>query len=171
MHRCVDGTRDVTYCHCCAWIFSYAGFICAIHIRRKRSIDRSVKRPDFMVALWREVEDSQAFLLRYSIARIDKCKSWFSSNRSTGLFRKSWMSHEMFYISYKMILLHLPRWMDRELNVLHVPCVQWQCWWGAFYVTLPYPFVVSCQNTKRNLQIFRSCPCWASTFSHSSHIW
>ena len=85
MRRCVDGTRDVTYCRCCAWMFSYAGIICAIHIRRKRSVDRSVKRLDFRVAVWREDEDSQAVLLHYSIACMDKCKSWFSSNRSTGL--------------------------------------------------------------------------------------
>jgi hypothetical protein len=26
--------------------------------------------------------------------------------------------------------------MYRVLNLLTVPCVQWQCWWGAFYVSL-----------------------------------
>jgi len=32
--------------------------------------------------------------------------------------------HEVFYISYKMILRHLPRLMDRVLNALNVPSVQ-----------------------------------------------
>jgi len=27
MRRCVDGTRDVTYCRCCTWMFSYADII------------------------------------------------------------------------------------------------------------------------------------------------
>jgi hypothetical protein len=38
------------------------------------------------------------------------------------------MCYVMFYISYKMILRYLPRWMDRVFNVLNVPFVQWQCW-------------------------------------------
>jgi hypothetical protein len=85
MHWCVDGTRAVTYCHCSARIFSYAGIICAIHIRRKRSVDRSVKRLEFMFAVWREDEDSHAILLHYSIVCTDKCKSCFFSNRNIGL--------------------------------------------------------------------------------------
>ena len=44
-------------------MFSYAGFICAVPIRRKRSIDRSVMRLDFMAAVWREDGDSHATLL------------------------------------------------------------------------------------------------------------
>lgn len=82
MHRCVDGTKDVTYCRCYAWMFTY---ICAIHIRRKRAVDRSVTRLEVMVAVWREDEDSHAILLHYSIACMDKCRSWFFSNRNTGL--------------------------------------------------------------------------------------
>jgi len=31
------------------------------------------------------------------------------------------MSYEVFYMSYKMILPHLPRRMDRVLNLLNVP--------------------------------------------------
>jgi len=54
--------------------------------------------------------------------------------------------------------------MDRVLNVLNVPCVQRQCWWGAFYVSLSYPVAVYCQNTKRNPKIFRLAPCWHYTF-------
>jgi hypothetical protein len=63
----------------------YAGIVCASHIRRKRSVDRSVKRLEFLVAVWKEDEDSHAVLLYYSVACMDKCKSWFSSNRNTGL--------------------------------------------------------------------------------------
>jgi hypothetical protein len=85
MHRCVDGTRDVTYCRYCACMFSYASIICAIHIRRKRSFDRSVKRLEFMVAVWKEDEDSHVILLHYCIACMDKCTLWFFSNRNTGL--------------------------------------------------------------------------------------
>jgi len=58
-------------------MFSYAGIICAIHVRRKRSVDRSVKRLEFMVAVWREDEDSHAILLHYSITCMDKCKLCF----------------------------------------------------------------------------------------------
>ena len=34
------------------------------------------------------------------------------------------MCYEVLYISYKMILCHLPGWMDLMLNVLNVPSVQ-----------------------------------------------
>ena len=38
-----------------------------------------------MVAVWREDDDSHAVLLHYCSACMDKCKSWFSSNRNNGL--------------------------------------------------------------------------------------
>jgi len=31
---------------------------------------------------------------------------------------------EVFYVPYKMIRRHLPRWLDRVLNLLNVPSVQ-----------------------------------------------
>jgi len=37
---------------------------------------------------------------------------------------------------------------DRALNVLNVPYVQWQWWWGASYVSLSYPVAVHCQKNK-----------------------
>ena len=54
---------DVTYCHFCSCMFSYAGIICAVHIRRKRSFGRSVMSwLEFMAAVWRE-DVSHATLL------------------------------------------------------------------------------------------------------------
>jgi hypothetical protein len=73
-------------------------------------------------------------------------------------------------MSYKILLRHLSRLMDRVLKVSNVPCVQWQCWWGALYVALSYPFAVCCLNTKRNLKILRRVSCWPSTFPHSSQL-
>jgi hypothetical protein len=50
------------YCNC-AWMVGYAGIICAVHIRHNLSVDRSVKGLEFMVALWREIEDSCSIML------------------------------------------------------------------------------------------------------------
>ena len=63
MQRCVESTRAVTYCHCCTWIFSYAGIICAVPIRRKRSLDRSDSKLEFMAPGWMKDEDSHVTLL------------------------------------------------------------------------------------------------------------
>jgi len=63
--------------------------------------------------------------------------------------------YEMFYV----ILRYLPRWMDRELNVLNVPSVQWKYWRCAFYVNLMYPVTVYYQSKKRNLKILHRLPC------------
>jgi hypothetical protein len=32
-------TKGVTHCHCCTWMFSYAGIIYDVYIRRKQSFD------------------------------------------------------------------------------------------------------------------------------------
>jgi hypothetical protein len=50
MKRCVD-RRNVMYCR--AWVVSYAGIICAVHIRRKRSVGRCVKRLVYRIAVCR----------------------------------------------------------------------------------------------------------------------
>jgi hypothetical protein len=63
MQKCVDDTKIVVHCQSYAWMVSYAGIIYAIHIRSKRSVNRSLKRLEFMAATWKEVEDSHAFLL------------------------------------------------------------------------------------------------------------
>lgn len=63
MQRCVDATRDVAYCHCCAWIFSCADIICAVDIRRKGSLDSTVTRLEFMVSLRRKDENSHVTVL------------------------------------------------------------------------------------------------------------
>ena len=55
---------------------------------------------------------------------------------------KAWLCCEMFYTAYNVILLHLPRWMDLVLNLLTVPCVQWQCRCSPFYASLPYSVAV-----------------------------
>jgi hypothetical protein len=44
-------------------MFSYAGIIYTVPIRRKRSFDRSAMRLEFMAAMWREDEDSHVTLL------------------------------------------------------------------------------------------------------------
>jgi len=50
--------------------------------------------------------------------------------------------------------------MNRVLNVLDAPSLQWKCWRGAFCVSLLYPVTVYCQNMKRNLKILPRSPCW-----------
>jgi hypothetical protein len=62
------------------------------------------------------------FCLVYSIAGMYKCKSWLSSNRTIGLSFEGLACAMKCFTSYKMILRHLPGWMDRVLNVLNVPC-------------------------------------------------
>jgi len=49
MERCVDSTRDVTFCHCCIWIFSYEDVMYAVDIRHKRSFDRSATRLELII--------------------------------------------------------------------------------------------------------------------------
>jgi len=106
-------------------MFSYAGIICAVPLRRKRSIDRPVMRLEFMVAVWREHEDSQATLLallyclygQIQIMVVYQLNYW-------SLFRRFGMCYGVFYISYKMILrLHSRMDCALTLNPL-----TWKIW-------------------------------------------
>jgi hypothetical protein len=105
-------------------MFSYAGIICAVPIRRKRSFDRSVMRLEFMAAVWKEDEDSHATLLallyclygQVQIVIVCQLNYW-------SLFRRFGMCCGVFYISCKMIL-RLHRRMDRVLNLFNVPRFQ-----------------------------------------------
>jgi hypothetical protein len=150
---------------------SYVGIICQVDIRRTRSFDRFVTRLEFMAAVWREDKDSHPTMLpllyclygQMQIVVVQQQNYW-------SLFRMLDMRWEVFYISYKMIFRHLPRWMDRVLNLLEVPRVQRQCWWGVFFVSQSYPISVYYQNKKMGLKILLWAPCLRSTFSHSSHI-
>jgi hypothetical protein len=60
IYRCVNGTRDVTCCHWCTWIFSYEGIIWEVPLRRRRSFVGSVTRLEFMASVWKLYEDSHA---------------------------------------------------------------------------------------------------------------
>jgi len=104
---------------------SYAGIICEGDIRRKRSFDRFVTRLEFMGAVWRKDEDSHPTMLallyclygQMQIVVVQQHNYW-------SLFRRLGMCYGVICISYKMILRHLPIWMDRVLNVFNLPCVQ-----------------------------------------------
>jgi len=104
---------------------SYAGIIFEGYIRSKRSFDRFVTRLEFIGAVWRKDEDSRPTILallyclygQMQIVVVQQQNYW-------SLFRRLGMCYGVICISYKMILRHLPRWMDRVLNVLNVPCVQ-----------------------------------------------
>jgi len=161
VQRCADGTKSVTYCHSCTRMYSHAGIVCAVDIRRTRSFDRSVTMLEFMAALCREGEDSHSV-----------CSTllpvWTNANRgclATQLLLciwKAWHVLRNVLHIFQKILCHLLRWMDRVSDLLNVPSVQWQCWWGAFYVSLSYPVAVYCQNMKRHLKILRRTLCWPS---------
>jgi hypothetical protein len=116
--------------------------------------------------------------LYYSTACTDTCKSWLSSNRTTGpsfeglacamecsTYLTKWCP--AFYSDG--CTLCSVCWLYPVLNVLAVPCGQWQCWWGPFYVSLSYPVAVYCQNSKMNLKILPRAPCCPSMFPHRSH--
>jgi hypothetical protein len=163
VRRCVDNTRIVTYCHCHACMVSYAGIIRSVHIRRNQSVDRLVKRLEIMAAVWREVEDSHAILLAVVYCPYGQMPIMVVSQQNYwSLLRRFSMCREIFYVSYKMLLCDLPRGMDVVFNLT----VSVRC----FYLTLPYPFAESCQNTKINLKMLRHVPCWPSTFSQSSQL-
>jgi hypothetical protein len=67
----------------------------------------------FMAAVWRKVQDSHAFLLAVIYCPYGQMRIMVACKRITGLsFRRPSICHEMFYISYTMLLRHLPRWMD-----------------------------------------------------------
>ena len=149
-------------------MFGYTGIICEVDIRRKRSSDRFVTRLEFMAAVGRKDEDSHSTMLtllyclygQTQIVVVQRENYW-------SLFRRLGMCSGVIFISYKMILRHLHRWMDRVLNVLNVPCVQWQCWWGAFCISLSYPVAVYCQNKAMNLKIPRPPPFYVSLFRNA----
>ena len=87
---------------------------------------------------------------------------WTSANRGClakkywCLFRRFGMCYTVFYKSYKIFLRHLTRWMYRVLNLLNVPCVQRQCWCGAFYVSLSYHVAVIVKIRKGIRKYFAS---------------
>ena len=109
-----------------------------------------------------KVRRAMPLCLHYSIACTDKCILWLSSNRTAGL------SLEGFACATKWFAYLTDD--PPSSTQMDGPCVHWQCWWGAFYVGLPYPAAVYCQNMKRYLTILRCTPCWPSTLLHSSHI-
>jgi hypothetical protein len=104
---------------------SYVSIICEVGIRRTRSFDRFVTRLEFMAAVWRGDKDSHPTMLtllyclygQMQIVVVQQKNYW-------PLFRRLDMRCEVFYMPYKIIFRHLPRWMDRVLNLLKVPCVQ-----------------------------------------------
>ena len=170
MQRCVDGTRDVTNCHCCTWcLVMQASYVRMTYVVSDPLTD--LLRGWTLWLQWGgKMRTATPLCLHYSTVCMDKCKSWLYSKRTTGLsFEGLGCVMEWFALSYKMILRHLPRWMDRVLNVLNVPCVQWQCWWGAFYISLSYPGAVYFQN-KMNLKILRPLPVYVPFFATLSHL-
>jgi len=55
--------------------------------------------------------------------RVSANRGYLAQELMVSLFRRFGMCYKVSYISYKMILRYLPRWMDRVLNLLNVPCV------------------------------------------------
>ena len=168
MQRCVGGTRYVAYCHCCTWCLVMQ----ASHVRLTYVVRNPLTDLLRGWSLWLQRggkdEDSHStmFALIYclygqmQIVVVQQENYW-------SLFRRLGMCSGVICISYKMILHHLPRWMDCVLNVLNVPCVQWQCWWGAFYISLSCPVAVYCQNKEMNLKILRPLPVYVPRFRNA----
>jgi len=159
MQRCVNGTRDVIYCHCCTWwLVMQASYVRLTYVVRDPLTDL-LRGWSLWVQCGGNMRKTTPLCLHYSTVCMDRCKLWLSSDRTTGVSFEG-LACAMEWSAYltKWSSRHLPRWMDRVLNVLNVPCVQWQCWWGAFYVSLSYPVAVYCQNKKMNLKILRPLP-------------
>jgi hypothetical protein len=77
-----------------------------------------------MAAVLREVDDSLATLLAvlYCLNRQMQIVAAWQQNYYWSLFRKFGMYYEFVDISYKMIIRHISRWMNRVLKVLNVSC-------------------------------------------------
>jgi hypothetical protein len=75
-----------------------------------------------------------------------KCESWLSSNRTTNLSLEglACATKRFTYLTKYSSVIYPERWTVCSMTVL----VRW------FYLTLPYPFAVSCPNTKRNRKSF-----------------
>jgi hypothetical protein len=56
--------------------------------------------------------------------RVSANRGYLAQELLVSLFRRFGMCYEMSYISYKMILRYLPRWMGRVLSVECTLCVQ-----------------------------------------------
>ena len=54
MHRRVDNTRDVIYCHCMVRMVSYPGITRKVRVRLKWPVDIYVQDLQFMTAWWRK---------------------------------------------------------------------------------------------------------------------
>jgi hypothetical protein len=54
MQRQVENTRNVIYCHCMAWMVSYPGITCMVHVCLKWPVDSYVQGLEVITAEWRK---------------------------------------------------------------------------------------------------------------------
>jgi hypothetical protein len=67
----VDKTRNVIYCHCMAWIVSYPGIICKVHVCLKWPVQRYGQGLEIITVVWRKRENVWSSLMPL----------WTSANR------------------------------------------------------------------------------------------
>jgi hypothetical protein len=82
MQRCVDGTRDVTYCHCGTWCL----VMLASYVRLTYVVSDPLTDLLRGCSLWLQwggkMRTDTPLCLHYFIVCMDKCKSWLSSKRT-----------------------------------------------------------------------------------------
>jgi hypothetical protein len=106
---------------------SYPGITRTVHVRLKWPADRYVQGLDFTtyVCIVEERREQSLYSACSTLMPV-----WRNANRDCltknywSLFRMLGMCYDVFYVSYKIILRHLPRWMDCVLILLTVPSVQ-----------------------------------------------
>jgi hypothetical protein len=85
MSRCVDGPRDVTYCHCCTWCLIvhalYGKFIYVV----SDPLTHLLRGWGSWLQGGGKIKTATPLSLHFTIAYTYKYKSWLSSNWITGL--------------------------------------------------------------------------------------
>ena len=57
MQRQVDNTRNVIYCHCIAWMVSYPGITCKVHVCLKWPVQRYIQGLEIITEVWSKREN------------------------------------------------------------------------------------------------------------------
>ena len=126
----------MSYSHCRPLIFSYPVITRSVHVRVKWPVHSLVQELDFMAAVWRKRDKSLDSVCGSLLPLRTSSNRGCLAKELLVCLSKVWQLLWSVLDALKMIKRHLHRWMDCVLNLLNVFCVQRQCWWGAFYVSL-----------------------------------